>query len=58
MNIQAIKTHKIQPKENLFAILDKYLPQLQEKSVITLASKIVGICEGRVVKKLSQKTKR
>ena len=50
MNIKPIKTHKIQPNENLFEILDKYLPKLEEKSVVAISSKIVGICEGRVVK--------
>jgi dihydrofolate synthase / folylpolyglutamate synthase len=57
MNITPIKTHKIQPKENLFEILDKYLPKLQEKSIVAIASKIVGICEGRVTKKESVEQK-
>jgi dihydrofolate synthase / folylpolyglutamate synthase len=57
MNIQPIKTHKIEPKENLFEILDKYLPALQEKSIVAIASKIVGICEGRVIKKESEEQK-
>jgi putative folate metabolism gamma-glutamate ligase len=50
MIVTAYKTHKILPNEDLFEILDKYLPKLQEKSVVAIASKIVGICEGRVVK--------
>ncbi len=50
MKVTTYKTHKIQPAENLFDILDAYLPQLQEKSVVVLASKIVGICEGNVIK--------
>lgn len=50
MNIISIKTHKILPNENLFEILDKYLPKLEERSVVAVASKIVGLCEGRVVK--------
>lgn len=50
MNITSFKTHKIQPNENIFEILDKYLPTLEEKSVIAISSKIVGICEGNVVK--------
>ncbi len=49
MKITPVKTHKIQPNENIFEILDKYLPRLQEKTVIAIASKIVGICEGRVI---------
>lgn len=50
MNVISIKTHKIIPNENLFEILDKYLPKLPEKSVVAISSKVVGICEGRVVK--------
>jgi len=50
MNIKAYKTHKILPNENLFEILDKYLPTLSEKSIVAIASKIVGLCEGRAVK--------
>lgn len=57
MIVKAYKTHKIQPDENLFTILDKYLPKLQEKSIVALASKIVGICEGRVVKIISDEQK-
>jgi len=49
MIIKPYKTHKISPNENLFAILDKYLPKLEEKSVVVIASKIIGLCEGRVV---------
>ena len=50
MNITAYKAHKIKPYENIFEILDKYLPRLQEKNIVAIASKIIGICEGRVVK--------
>lgn len=57
MQITSYKTHKIQPNENLFAVLDRYLPSLKENSVIAISSKIVGICEGRVIKKTSDKQK-
>src|SRR5690348_12896031 len=57
MKVTAYKTHKIQPNENLFSILDKYLPPLKENTVIAIASKIVGLCEGRVVKIKSEKEK-
>mgnify|MGYP001588028915 CR=1 FL=1 len=51
MKIFSIKTHKIKPyKQNLFAILDKYLTSLNEESIFVITSKIVSICEGRVVK--------
>ncbi len=51
MNITAIKTHKITTADrNLYGILDNYLPTLEEKSVLAVTSKIVAICEGRIVK--------
>ncbi|HZE87539.1 MAG TPA: coenzyme F420-0:L-glutamate ligase [Methylomirabilota bacterium] len=57
MNVLPYKTHKIQPNENLYTIFDTVLPKLEEKSVVVIASKIVGICEGRVVKKISDDQK-
>jgi dihydrofolate synthase / folylpolyglutamate synthase len=50
MQIQAIKTHKItSTDQNVFAILDAYLPGLDDGSVLAITSKIVAICQGRVV---------
>jgi putative folate metabolism gamma-glutamate ligase len=50
MNIQTIKTDKITPGgPDLFAVLDKAIPSLEEGSVVAITSKIVSICEGRVV---------
>jgi dihydrofolate synthase / folylpolyglutamate synthase len=57
MIVTPYKTHKIQPNEDLFDILDKYLPPLKEKSVVAVTSKIVGMCEGRVIKKISEEQK-
>ncbi len=50
MKVIAYKTHKIKSRDNLYQILDTYLPELQEGSIVAIASKIVGICEGRVIK--------
>ena len=49
MQVKPIKTKKIKPNDNLFAILDEAFPKIEEKSIIAIASKIVGICEGRIV---------
>jgi putative folate metabolism gamma-glutamate ligase len=54
MTITPIRTHKIYfPRDRgaLFAILDRYLPALREGSVVAVTSKIVSICEGRVIRK-------
>lgn len=57
MKISSIKTHKIKPKESINSILDKYLPELKENSVIAISSKIISICENRLVKKTANKRK-
>lgn len=49
MKVIPLETHKITVSDtNLFAILDTYLTELPEKSVLAVTSKIVAICEGRV----------
>jgi dihydrofolate synthase / folylpolyglutamate synthase len=50
-----IKTHKIKPKEKIFAILDNYLPKLTENSVVAITSKIISICENRLIDKKTNK---
>ena len=51
MIVTPIKTHKITTEDkDIFAVLDKYLPNLEENSVVVVTSKIVSITEGRIVK--------
>lgn len=51
MKVTAVKTHKITHKDtDLFKILDQYLKNLKENSVVAVTSKIVSICEGRIIK--------
>lgn len=51
MKIKALKTHKVTKDDtDIFAILDKYIKSLNEKSVVAVTSKIVAICEGRIVR--------
>lgn len=50
MQVTPIKTHKITAADtDINAVLDKYLPQLEENSIVVITSKIVSICEGRQV---------
>lgn len=50
MKIKAIKTKKITPGSiGLFELLDKYILELTESSILAVTSKVVSICEGRVV---------
>lgn len=50
MNIKAIKTHKITGKDtNILKIVDTYINNVEENSILAVTSKIVSICEGRIV---------
>lgn len=49
MKIKSIKTHKITSSDNLFDILDRYIKNLKDKSIVVIASKIIAITEGRIV---------
>ena len=50
MIVKAIKTEKITPGSiGLFELLDKYIAELPERSILVITSKVISICEGRVV---------
>jgi len=50
MIVTPIKTDKILPgRLTIFEILDKAITELKEGSVVAVTSKVVSICEGRVV---------
>ena len=49
MHVHAIKTHIIEVGESIFSILDKDIPCLQEGSIVALTSKIISICQNRVI---------
>lgn len=50
MIVTGIKTHKITPEDSdICTILDQYLPELSERSIVVVTSKIVSITEGRII---------
>lgn len=49
MTITSIKTAPITSSQPLTKLIDQYVPRLKEQSVLAITSKIVSICEGRVV---------
>ncbi len=51
MNIVVIKTHRIGYNQSIDQILDQYVTTIAEDCIIAITSKIISICEGRVVKK-------
>lgn len=51
MIVTGIKTHKITQKDkDILKVLDHYVKKLSERSIVAVASKIVAITEGRIVK--------
>jgi putative folate metabolism gamma-glutamate ligase len=51
MQIKVIQTHRIEPNEFLKSILDRYIPKLAEQTIVVITSKIISLCQGRVVPK-------
>lgn len=51
MHIKALKTHTISPGEFILRILDDYVPSLQEGTILAITSKIISLCQGRIVSK-------
>lgn len=50
MIVTPIKTHKVTIDDNDISILlKKYLPPLKERSIVAITSKVVSICEGRIL---------
>lgn len=50
MLVVAYKTKKVVVGDDLYKILDKSLPSIKERDVVVITSKIIAICQGRVVK--------
>lgn len=57
MKITTFKTKKVKVGDNLYKILDSSLPGLKEKDVVVITSKIISICQNRVVKNDGKITK-
>lgn len=59
MKITPIKTEKVLPRSTtLTALLDRSLKKFPERSILVITSKIVALCEGRIVplEKISETT--
>ena len=50
MNVVSIKTDKVTSSGSLLEFLDKHIQEFRNDSILVITSKIVSICEGRVVK--------
>ena len=57
MIIKPIKTNLVKVGDNLFDFISKNIKDLKEESVLVVTSKIISVCEGRVVNKLTEEKK-
>lgn len=58
MRFLPIKTRALlPPQDNLFAVLDKFLPRLREGDIVMITSKVLAIHQGRCVK-IAEKIKK
>lgn len=57
MIVKSYKTKKVARGDNLLAILDASLPDIQDGDIIAVTSKIVSICQGRIVPDSEDKQK-
>ena len=51
MKLTSIQTEAIRANDmGLIQLIDKYVPVLEEESIVAISSKVVALCEGRVEK--------
>jgi putative folate metabolism gamma-glutamate ligase len=51
VQLTPLKTHLIQTGDSLLDIMDTYVPPLKDGSLLAVTSKIISICQNRVVQK-------
>jgi putative folate metabolism gamma-glutamate ligase len=51
MKIEAINTHTIMPGDSIKELLDQYIHKLPDGAVIAITSKIISLCQNRIVAK-------
>ena len=57
MRVTALPTRLVKPGDNLFDVLEEAILEIPEESVVVITSKIISLCEGRVVGKAEGQTK-
>ena len=57
MKVAVYKTKKVIPGDKLFQIIDENLPKLKERDIVVITSKIISLCQSRVVKNDGKITK-
>lgn len=57
MKLKAMKTHAIKPGESITSILDQYISTLTDQVIVAITSKVLSLCQGRVIEKNSVPSK-
>lgn len=58
MNIQTFKTDLVTVGCSMVEFIDSHIPKLEERSILVVTSKVVSLCEGRVVAKKDVNSKK
>lgn len=58
MEVYPIHTDIITPKQTIFQVLDQYIQTFEEKSILAITSKVISICENRIVSKATVSSKK
>ena len=51
MQVISVKTHLIKSSESLEKVIDQYITTIVEKDIIAITSKVISICQSRIVSK-------
>jgi putative folate metabolism gamma-glutamate ligase len=57
MNIKSYKTHIVTPGESLLKIVTEHVQHIPEKSILVITSKILSVCQNRILSKDAVKDK-
>lgn len=51
MEVKSYKTHAVTPKDSLIKIITQHVPNIFERSILVITSKILSVCQNRIVSK-------
>lgn len=57
MQLKSYKTHVVTPGESLLKIITQHVPDIPEKSILVITSKILSLCQNRILSKEAVKDK-
>lgn len=49
MLVEAIRTHRVQKNESIFDVLNQYIKNIKENTIVAITSKLVSVCQGCMI---------